>query len=249
MERLLDCGVNLAKIGRDTPTGGRLCPGRAGRQAAAATIKKEVVSLRTAWNWARLHLGLAPEFPGTGLDYAKTGGALPFMSWEGTERLAAGGGRPGRGLGVRIPAAGRGGRSAGVGEEAPGQPVGVPDVCFAAHTGARRIEVARATPADLDLAGGVVTLREKKRDKERLTTRQVPLTPHLKGVLAGWASARGPGATLFCKSDGKPVVPRETHNYFRRTLRGVEVGRAERVARVPPLVRLGAGEPGPWTSG
>ncbi len=66
-------------------------PAKPRRHPSAATIKKEIISLRTAWNWARRHLELAPEFPGTGLDYAKIEEGLPFMTWdEAKRRIAAG---------------------------------------------------------------------------------------------------------------------------------------------------------------
>ena len=70
-----------------------------------------------------------------------------------------------------------------------------------------------------DLASGVVTIREKKRDKSKLPTRRVPLTPVLKEVLATWLKERGKGKTLFCKDDGKEITPREAMNYFDRALR------------------------------
>jgi integrase len=91
--------------------------------------------------------------------------------------------------------------------------------CFAAYTGARRSEIVRELPSDLDLAGGTVTVREKKRDKCKLTTRRVLLTPFLKGVLEEWVAARAGGKTLFCKGDGTKLTPREAHNYFQRALR------------------------------
>src|SRR5262249_12284504 len=101
----------------------------------------------------------------------------------------------------------------------PVSPWVYPMFVFAAHTGARRSEVIRALPADLDLVQGVVTIREKKRDRTKLTTRQVPLTPFLKEVLAAWVKVRARGKTLFCKGDGKAIMPREAHNYFQRGLR------------------------------
>ena len=63
------------------------------------------------------------------------------------------------------------------------------------------------------------SIREKKRDKRKLTTRSVPLTPFLKEVLADWMQKRARGKTLFCKMDGKEITPREAHNYFQRGLR------------------------------
>jgi integrase len=71
----------------------------------------------------------------------------------------------------------------------------------------------------VDLANSVVTIREKKRDKTKTTTRRVPLTPFLKGVLTLWMKQRAKGRTLFCKGDGKEITPREAMNYFDRALR------------------------------
>lgn len=90
---------------------------------------------------------------------------------------------------------------------------------LAAHTGTRRSEIVRATPSDVDLDRGSVTIREKKRDKRKHTTRRVPLTPLLKEVLADWMERRGKGKTLFCKDDGNEITPREAYNFFQRGLR------------------------------
>jgi integrase len=194
-------------------------PERARRHPSAATIKKEIVTLRTAWNWARRELGLREEFPGAKLTYAKTEEALPYMTWEEASARVAAGDDPEK---VWECVYLRTGEVAEVLEWARSRPVSpwvYPMLCFAAHTGARRSEVVRALPSDVDLVGGVVTIREKKRDKKKLTTRRVPLTPFLKEVLAGWMAERAGGKTLFCKGDGKAITPREAHNYFQRGLR------------------------------
>ena len=47
---------------------------------------------------------------------------------------------------------------------------------LAAHARARRSEIVRALPSDLDLAGSVFTIREKKRGQAKRITRRVPLT-------------------------------------------------------------------------
>lgn len=104
-------------------------------------------------------------------------------------------------------------------KERPVSPWVYPRFCFAAHTGARRSEIVRAIPSDIDLAAGVVTIREKKRDKAKNTTRRVPLTPFLTGVMTDWLADRAKGKTLFCKGDGSAIDPREAHNYFQRGLR------------------------------
>jgi len=189
------------------------------RHPSAATIRKEIISLRTAWNWARRYLRLAGEFPGSGLDFAKTEEALPFMTWDEAEQRIADGDdavkvwecvylRPNEVKELLAHVKTR-----------PVSPWTYPILCFAAHTGARRSEIVRALPSDLDLAGGFVTIREKKRDKRKLTTRRVPLTPLLKDVLTGWVKERAKGKKLFCKSDGQDITPREATNYFDRALR------------------------------
>jgi integrase len=194
-------------------------PDRELRHPSAATIKKEIVSLRTAWNWAKRHLELEGDFPGGRLDYEKLEESLPFMTWEEAEVAVAAGGDPEQvwdSVYLRPPE---------VKEllewvkERPVSPWVYPMFCFAAYTGARRSEVVRVRPSDVNLAGGEVTTREKKRVKKKKTFRKVPLTPFLKEVLAGWMKERGKGETFFCKTGGEAITPREAHNYFQRALR------------------------------
>jgi len=90
---------------------------------------------------------------------------------------------------------------------------------FAAYTGARRSEIVRALPSDIDLQNGFITLRERKRDKAQTTTRRVPIAPALRESLAQWMKDRANGKTLFCKADGKAITPREAHSFFQRALR------------------------------
>ena len=194
-------------------------PDKPKRHPSAATIRKEIISLRTAWNWARRHLGLVEEFPGTGLDFAKIEEGLPFMTWDEAEQRIAAGDDPEK---VWDCVYLRPGEIVPLLEWVKARPVSpwvYPMFVFAAHTGARRSEIVRVLPSDVDMAGGVVTIREKKRDKAKLTTRRVPMTPFLKEVLADWMQKRGKGKTLFCKMDGKAITPREAHNYFQRGLR------------------------------
>jgi integrase len=194
-------------------------PARPKRHPSAATIKKEIVSLRTAWNWARRQLNLIEEFPGTSLDYAKTDESLPFMTWEEAERRIAAGDDPEK---VWDCVYLRPEEITTLLSWVKGRPVSpwvYPMFVFAAHTGARRSEIVRVLPSDVDLSSGVVTVREKKRDKTKHTTRRVPLTPFLKQVLADWVATRAKGRTLFCKTSGKDITPREAHNFFQRGLR------------------------------
>lgn len=194
-------------------------PDKPRRHPSAATIKKEIVSLRTAWNWARRHLDLVPEFPGSHLDYAKIDESLPFMTWDEAEHRIAAGDDPDTVWGsVYLRPHEIADLLAWV-KPRPVSPCVYPMLCFAAHTGARRSEILRALPSDVDLVKQVVTIREKKRDKGKTTTRRVPLTGFLKDVLADWMKRRGQGRTLFCKANGKLITPCEASNYFDRALR------------------------------
>lgn len=198
-------------------------PPRAGdkprRHPSAATIRKEIVSLRTAWNWGRGHLGLGPEFPGSRLAFAKTEEKMPFVTWDEAERRIAAGDDPDRVWACVYLRPHEIAEFLGWVKTRPVSPWVYPMLCFAAHTGSRRSEIVRALASDLDLTAGVVTLREKKRDRRQLTTRQVPLSPFLAGVLRDWVGVRAGGRTLFCKGSAAAVTPREAQNYLRRAVR------------------------------
>ena len=190
------------------------------RHPSAATIRKEIVSLRTAWNWARNHQGLRPEFPGRHLGYAKVEESLPFMTWDEAQRRVDAGGDPDK---VWDCVFLQPSELTDLLDWVKGRPISAwiyPMFCFAAHTGARRSEIIRAVPSDLDLTTAVVTIREKKRVRRKLTTRQVPLSPFLKKTLSQWMKERAAGSNLFCKEDGRPLSPREAHNYFMRAVKG-----------------------------
>ena len=51
---------------------------------------------------------------------------------------------------------------------------------------------------DVDLAAGVLTVREKKRQKGRRTTRRVPLSSALATILRDWLAVHPGGPHLFC---------------------------------------------------
>ena len=55
---------------------------------------------------------------------------------------------------------------------------------MAAHTGARRSEMIRAQRQDVDFEAGIITIREKKRVRGKVTTRRVPISSRLKEALA-----------------------------------------------------------------
>jgi integrase len=104
-----------------------------------------------------------------------------------------------------------------------------PMFAFAAHTGARRSEILRSRLDDIDMAGQVITIREKKRVPGKLTTRSVPISPFLSEILHRWISNHPGGNHTFCQSVGvphsrkdrvgfQPITPDEAVDHFKRTL-------------------------------
>ena len=178
--------------------------GMYGRRLSPATIKKEIVTLRTAWNWA-VKMGLvAGRFPNDGLRYPKLDEKPPFMTREEIERQIAAGGLTEaqkkelwNALFLTLPE---------VAEllehlrQAGTLPWVYPMACFAAHTGARRSELLRMRVADIDFAGKAVLIHEKKRVRGKRTTRRVPLSPFLTAVLKDWLASHPGGQYLFCNA-------------------------------------------------
>ncbi len=121
--------------------------GMYGRRLSPATIKKEIVTLRTAWNWA-VEMGLVTgRFPNKGLRYPKLDEKPPFMTRAEIERRIAAGGLPDadrkdlwNALFLTLPEVAEllsELRKSGT------LPWVYPMACFAAHTGARRSELLR----------------------------------------------------------------------------------------------------------
>jgi integrase len=166
-------------------------------KTAPTTIRKEVATLRGAWNWGE-PMGLTQgRFPNKGLRYPKADEKPPFMTMVEIRRQLASGGADTLWECLYLQAGEVSELLAHVKANAA-YPWIYPLCCFAAHTGARRSELLRALVADVDFAVNVVTVREKKRSRGRRTTRRVPLTPFLREVLGEWLKEHPGGPALFC---------------------------------------------------
>jgi integrase len=161
--------------------------GMGGKRLSAATIRKEIVSLRTAWNWG-VRMGMVSwRFPRDGLRYPKTDEKPPFMTREEIERQIAAGGltphqrkelwhalyldRPEIEEALEI-----------IRQNASHGWI-YAMAATAAYTGARRSELIRIRTTDIDFVGNTVIVREKKRLRGQHTTRRVQLTGFMAGVL------------------------------------------------------------------
>ncbi len=171
---------------------------RAGAEVSAVTIRKEIATLRAAWNWGE-PMGLTEgRFPNRGLRYPKTDEKPPFMTMAEIGRQIARGGDPAtlwEAVYLLLPEIDELLRTV---KERAFHPFIYPMFCFAAHTGARRSEILRAQVADLDFAGETILIHEKKRSRGQRTTRRVPMSSLLKDALTEWLATHPGGPWLFC---------------------------------------------------
>lgn len=208
------------------------------RRLSPATLKKEIASLRVAWNWATRTGLLEGHFPGRGLTYPKSDEKEPFQTREEIERRIARGGLDARQVQALWECLFLTKQEFAEFLEYVArtayQPFLYPMVAFAAHTGARRSELLRILIDDVDLEGGTALIREKKRVKGKRSTRRVPVSPFLKGVLKDWLKVHPGGQFMFCQQPevcrsktrgrGRPVAPGiltrdEAHDHFQRVIK------------------------------
>ncbi len=186
------------------------------KEVEGVTIRKEVDTLRTAWNWAARMGMVAGEFPSKGLVYLKEREKLPFMTRAEIDRRLGAGGDPDElweCLYLTLPEVEE--FLAFIkGRRAPDW--FYPMVLFAAHTGARRSELIRAMAEDVNLDEGVVTIREKKRVRGKLTTRRVPLSETLAAELRAWL----PGRVSLFGNGTRPRSVQSTQKAFVRAVKG-----------------------------
>jgi integrase len=204
------------------------------RPLSPTTIRKEVASLRAAWNWAVQMGFVTGPFPNRGLKYPKAEEKPPFQTWAEIERQVARGVTPAEErdlwdcLFLTLPEIAELLQFVKV---AARHPFIYPMFCFAAHTGARRSEMLRARVGDVDLEAATVCIHERKRSKGKRTSRRVALTPFLAGVLKEWLAVHPGGQHLFChelevcRSKTKrveygPLTRDEAGDHFKRTLAG-----------------------------
>jgi integrase len=203
------------------------------KKVSAVTLRKEIATLRACWNWA-VHGGLLKDaFPSKELRFPKEEEKEPFRTYAEIEALLATENSDDE-------------RKAALWEalyltrpeveefltyvqEHGTLPWVYPMVAFAAYTGARRSEMLRALTADVDLEGGTVTIREKKRVRGKRSTRTAPLTPKLAEILRACLAVRPESPFLFCQAQAvcrnktkreapTSVTKDEAHDHFKRTV-------------------------------
>ncbi len=157
---------------------------------SATTIRKEIVTLGSAWRWAISIDLIQRTFPNKGLRWPKTDEKPPFQTWSEIERqlelddlttsevellwdclylrhdeIAE--------LLTYVKGAAR-------------YPYVFPFYAVAAYTGARRSELLRSRKSDFNFDTNIITIRERKRVRGKRTTRRVPICQKLQPILADW---------------------------------------------------------------
>ena len=164
-------------------------PGRRGT-IQATTIRKEITTLSTIFKWAvsNGHIESAPEKKG--IRYPKGKEKPPFITWDEIDRKVKRGGLSNDEVTelwecLFLNTSEITDLLSHVKQNAR-QGFIYPAFVFAAHTGARRSEIARAQISDIDFESEMITIRELKRVRGMQSTRRVPMSPMLKNVLSDW---------------------------------------------------------------
>ena len=176
-----------------------------GHKLSATTIRKEIASFRAAWNWGVLAGLVTGSFPNKGLKFPKLDEKPPFQTWQEIERRIARGGLINGQVSEMW-------ESLFLQKTEIEEMIGYikgharmpwlhPLVCTAAFTGARRSELVRIEIGDVDFELNTILIREKKRSREKRTTRRVTITPFLKQVLQDWLADHPGGQFLFTHRD------------------------------------------------
>lgn len=197
----------------------------AGRAVRPETIKKDIVTLRLVWNWARRQEYVTGPPPIDRVIYPKRDEKPPFRTMAEIQRaLASGNASP--------PEAAPLWESLYLTREEvdqllayvrtrPAERFVYPMFVLVAHTGMRRSELLRSQQSDFDFQGRTISVREKKRSrKHALSYRRAPMSRLVAEVFTEYFAARPPGGHALLQDDGGPVDVDRADNRFEAALRG-----------------------------
>ena len=210
--------------------------GRRNKKLSPTTIKKELSTLRAIWSWALKHDYVCDPFPGIGLRFPKTEEKPRFQTWHEIEYQI------GRGalddceqaelwdcLFLTLSEVTE--LLSCVCQQAQHDFIH-PMLATAAYTGARRSELIRSQVRDFDLEARTLILREKKRNRQKYTTRTVPLSTVLSEILAAWFSKNSGDKYAFSlggitrsrteRKQSQPLTVNQAHDHLNRTLSGTK---------------------------
>ena len=173
---------------------------RRSASAAAVTIKKELDTLRSAWNWANRMGHVQEDFPGAGLIYPKGEEKLPFMTWKEIERRIAAGGDPDELWECLYLRENEIEQFLDFVEKRKAPAWVYPMCLMAAHTGVGGLRYCGPNGRTWTSRQGSSPSVRRRRVRGKVTTRRVPISSRLKKALASLPAING---SLF----GKLSVP------------------------------------------
>ena len=216
---------------------------RFGGKVSGSTVKKELTTFMQIWDWARQRGFVKRACPikdphrprKWAVKIRKPDEGEKFMTWAEIERRIA-----------------RGGLSRQQQNELwkflyldecqvaelleyveknAAYPFIFPMFVFAAFTGARRSEICRSLIDDFKFADSLVTIRERKRRKDRAsTTRDVPLQHRIATIMLAWFKDHPGGQFTITPPLSMPrrkahlhldgLSRDEAHHHFKQTLAG-----------------------------
>jgi len=210
-------------------------------KVSGATIKKELTTFMQVWEWAKQRGYVKHPCPikhsGNSRKWAvkipKPEESEKFMTWVEIERRIARGGLAKKQITelwkfLFLDENQLGELLEFVKENAV-YPFIYPMVAVAAYTGARRSEICRSLIDDFKFQDDIITLRERKRRKDRAaTTRDIPLHPRLKQIMQEWFKAHPGGQYTIVAPLNMPgrkarlsfgMLRRdEAHHHFKKAL-------------------------------
>lgn len=199
--------------------------GRRGNNLSPTTIRKEIATFRSVWNWASSAGHVTGNFPSTGLKYPKSSEKPRFQTYGEIENR------------IRLEALAKTEQAelwdclflsqaetdellAYANDHARHAFI-YPMLVMAAHTGARRSELFRSRLSDFE--GGFVTIREKKRVRGQQSTRRVPISLKLASVMNDWRHIHPGGSHTFCTLNSQRplcITRDKSHHHFECTFKG-----------------------------
>jgi integrase len=198
-----------------------------GKPINPVTVRKEVATLVTVWNWGHRRGHAAGACPTKGVTFPKGKEKPPFRTYDQVTAIVSRGGitkTEARSLwdGLFLSTTEVDEVLALVRTRATAAWLS-PFVVTAAHTGARRGELLRARVEDFDFDNRVVTLREKKRCRTRVTLRTVDMTPRVAEAVRAYLSGGHPGGMLaFGTRPNVPISDGDSRKAFRAAVRGTK---------------------------
>ena len=224
--RTLTQGILQSYIGKRSKE-----PGIRGRNVQAATIKKELTTLRGLWKWSVIseQLPNAP-FPSVGLRFPISEDLSPFQTFETvlkqTSSLAPDSAEFKDLWATVFLNQTEIEELLGFVKKNARHTFIYPMFVFAAHTGARKSEVLRSQTTDF--GSGLVSIRERKRKKGRKSTRQLPMSSRLEDAINQWFEEKPNSPFSIChafKSNcrsqpGEPLTPSQANKHFKTTVSG-----------------------------